>query len=178
MPYDQGTSGYSVDARPLEGFESRPLGRSPDLGLGRLVRLVKRGGDLIYSRGGGLSGFEWRVLAEVCDAPRRSINDLALESDRSVAQVSRTVKHLVELGLVEREAIPGGHRVAISPTALGLEMFDRLSCASLDRGEVLTAGITERDLAVFQRVVSIMTRNAEHSLCVEAEASSGGNPET
>jgi DNA-binding MarR family transcriptional regulator len=130
---------------------------------------VKRGGDLVYASEGGLSGFEWRILTEACEVPGQSINDLGKESDRSVAQVSRTVKRLIELDLLERRPVPGGHRVAIHPTSVGREKSRRLSCASSGLQQTLKAGISDLELAVFERVVSIMTQNAAQSLNGEVE---------
>ncbi len=177
VPFDQDISSPSAYAVLVEAGEGPPPARSPSAGLQRLVRLVKRGGDLIYARTGGLSGFEWRILVEVCAAPGRSINDLGRESDRSVAQVSRTVKRLVALGLLQRVHVPGGQRVAIHPTPLGIEQARQLFAAHLDLDQTLTVGISADELAIFERVVSIMTRNASLSSSSDALLPDGYNSE-
>ncbi len=167
MPTDQRLRRLPAPADAAEVDDESPAGPSPDLGLRRLVRLVKRGGDLLCARVGGLSGFEWRVMSEVCKAPGQSINDLGKTCDRSVAQVSRTVKHLADRGLLDRRAVPGGHRVAIDPSATGLEQMKVLSSTCEGMEQTLRAGISDADFATFERVVSTMTQNALYSLSGE-----------
>ncbi len=167
MPVDQTLRRFPIPAAASEGDEDALPGVSPDLGLRRLVRLVKRGSDLLCSRLGGLSGFEWRVLTEVCKIPGQSINDLGARCDRSVAQVSRTVKHLADLGFVERRSIPGGHRIAIGPTASGLDQVSALSSTYDSMEQTLKVGISDADFATFERVVSVMTQNALYSISGE-----------
>ena len=167
MPTDQRLRRLPAQAVPAEDDDESLAGASPDLGLRRLVRLVKRGSDLLCARVGGLSGFEWRVMSEVCKAPGQSINDLGKTCDRSVAQVSRTVKHLSDRGLLERRPVPGGHRVAIDPTPSGLDQMKVLSSTCEGMEQTLKDGISETDFATFERVVSIMTQNALYSLSGE-----------
>ena len=167
MLVDQTLRRFPSPAPVSEDDEDSLPGVSPDLGLRRLVRLVKRGSDLICSRLGGLSGFEWRVLTEVCKVPGQSINDLGARCDRSVAQVSRTVKHLADLGYVERRPVPGGHRIAIDLTPSGLDQLSALSSTHDSMEQTLKVGISDTDFATFERVVSMMTQNALYSISGE-----------
>ncbi len=167
MSADQALRRFPAPAAAGEDEDECFPGVAPDLGLRRLVRLVRRGGDLLCSRLGGLSGFEWRVLTEVCKVPGQSINDLGARCDRSVAQVSRTVKHLADLGFVERRPVPGGHRIAIDPTASGLDQVSALSSTFDSMEQTLKVGISDADFATFERVVSVMTQNALYSMSGE-----------
>ena len=85
----------------------------PHIGLLQLARVIRRGSALLYSRVSGLSVFEWRVLARVCDLPGLSINELGLVLECGVTQVSRSVKRLVGIGLLRRDSVAGGPGVAI-----------------------------------------------------------------
>jgi len=167
VPLDQTLSNFPAQAGAGEDDDDDSAGPSPDLGLRRLVRLVKRGGDLLCSRVGGLSGFEWRVMTEVCNAPGQSINDLGKKCDRSVAQVSRTVKHLAVLGFLDRRNVPGGPRIAVDLTPSGLDQMKVLSSAYEGMEQNLKVGISDMDFATFERVAAVMTRNALYSLSGE-----------
>ena len=80
------------------------------LRLMRLVDFVYQSASRAFPRVSGLSDFEWRVLALVCESPRLSINEMSAVLHRGVAQVSRTAKKLVTAGLLHR---------AIAPAVLG-----------------------------------------------------------
>src|SRR5262245_19992171 len=68
----------------------------------RLVDFMNRTASRAFPRVSGLSDFQWRVLAWVCETPRLSVNELSARLQRGVAQVSRTVKRLVAAGLLHR----------------------------------------------------------------------------
>ncbi len=74
----------------------------------RLVDLMYQGASRAFPRVGGLSDFEWRALALVCESPRLSINEMSSVLHRGVAQVSHTVKKLVAAGLLHRANRTGG----------------------------------------------------------------------
>lgn len=159
----------SSAAGKASGPASRPEldGADGDVPIGlptallQLARYIKHGASLLVARASGLSDFEWRVLARACEGPARSNNELAENMDRTVAQVSRTVKRLVNLGLLESRPAPGGHRVAISPTLQGRRKYSELSALSDWIDLELRADLSEADVRAFGRVVSIMTRNAQ-----------------
>lgn len=130
------------------------------IGLQQLVQHIRRGSGLAYARVSGLSDFEWRILARVCDIPGLSINELGSVMDRSVAHVSRTVKRLAGLGLVERQAVRGGPGVAINPTAAGEQAYAPLIELAVESERQLTEGLSDEELKALQRVISVMRDNA------------------
>ena len=134
--------------------------RLSHIALQQLVQHIRRGSSLAYARVSGLSDFEWRILARVCDMPGLSINELGSVMDRSVAQVSRTVKRLAGLGLVERKAVRGGPGVAINPTPAGEKAYAPLIELAVQSERELTQGLSDEELKALQRVFSVMRENA------------------
>src|SRR6516164_8497429 len=95
--------------RLIKGDEGGPLSRRlVGVSLKRLVDFLHRASSLRYTRASGLSDFEWRVLAWVCEAPGQSLGSLAAHLHRGVAQTSRTVKRLVTMGLLHSRGRGGG----------------------------------------------------------------------
>ncbi len=163
-------------ARLSRGEEGGPLSRQlVHIGLQQLARLIRLGAGPLYSRVSGLSEFEWRVLARACDMPGLSINELGKVMRRGVAQVSRTVKRLVSLGLLTRESIGGGPGVAIHPTARGQDVYAPLVDLAVLSERELTAGLSEEDLKTLERIMVVMTNNALARIAREQQLA-GGDP--
>lgn len=134
------------------------------LRLMRLVDLVYQSASRAFPRVSGLSDFEWRVLALVCESPRLSINGLSVVLHRGDAQVSRTVKKLVGTGLLHRANRTGGPGVLISATRLGRIVYGPLRALSRQRNAAIIAGLSRKDLEVLDRCIAIMTANARDQL--------------
>jgi DNA-binding MarR family transcriptional regulator len=161
VPDDQSDPRLAERPRLGRGEEGGNLSRQlSHIGLQQLVRHIRRGSDLVYSRVSGLSDFEWRVLARVCDMPGLSINELGVIMERGVPQVSRTVKRLVELGLLQRRKLGGGPGVAISPTVRGEAAYAPMVEAAVRSDQELTAGLSDLDLRTLERIIRVMSGNA------------------
>jgi DNA-binding MarR family transcriptional regulator len=170
VPDDQSSSSHPVRPHLGAGDEGGRLSRRlAHIGLQQLVRLIRRGSGLAYSRMSGLSDFEWRVLARVCDAPGHSINELGSIMDRGVPQVSRTVKRLVELGLLERRRLGGGPGVAITPTPAGEATYAPLVEVAVMSERELTSGLTAAELKTLDRIIAVMSRNALERIAREQQ---------
>lgn len=145
----------------LKGEEGGPLSRQLFIvRLSRLTRYIRRGSDLLYPRVSGLSDFEWRLLARACETPGLSVSELGALMERGVAQVSRTAKRLVAAGLLRRDHVGGGPGVAISPTPLGRTVYAPLVELAIKADRELTAGLSDSDLRVLDRIINVMTENA------------------
>lgn len=154
----------------LEGTLMREL---PTLRLMRLVDLIQQSASRAFPRISGLSDFEWRVLALVCELPRLSINEISALLHRGVAQVSRTVKKLVAAGLLHRANRTGGPGVLISSTRLGSIVCGPLRTLSRRRNAAIIAGLTGRELKVLDHCIAIMTANARAQLAREQQSDAG-----
>ena len=170
VPFDENDDEHP---RPRlgRGEEGGALSRRlTHVALQQLVRHIRLGSGLAYARASGLSDFDWRILARICDAPGMSINELGVVMGRSVPQVSRTVKRLVGLGLLRREKVGGGPGVAISPTREGLEAYAPLVALAEDSERQLTAGLTSAEMKTLNHIITVMSENALQRLGREQKA--------
>jgi len=155
----------------FKGDEGGPLSRELiSVRVVRLVDFMSRASALAYGRVSGLSEFEWRVLARVCETPGLSINELSGLLSRGVAQVSRTVKRLVGAGLLRSDSKGGGPGVLISATPLGRTVYAPLAELARGADRALTAGLAPEDIAILDRCLAVMTENALEALAREQEA--------
>jgi len=142
-------------------IEGGPLSRELlTIKLIRLVDFIGRSGRIAFPRTSGFSDFEWRVLAWACETPPLSINDLSALVHRGAAQVSRTVQRLVAAGLLRRASRAGGPGVSITATPLGVTVYGPLVTLARQRNAEIIRGLSQEDLRVLERCVSLMTRNA------------------
>ena len=145
----------------FRGDEGGPLSRQlVTIRIVRLVDFMHRGSGLAFRRLSGLSDFEWRVLARVCETPPLSILELSGLLNRDGGQVSRTVSRLVSSRLLKRKNRGGGPGVCISPTPLGLAVYAPLVAYAFESEEVVTKGLSNSDLKNLNRYIEIMTNNA------------------
>jgi DNA-binding MarR family transcriptional regulator len=159
--------GQSVLRRPDEGG---PLSRElTSVRLIRLVEFISRSASRAFPRVSGLSDFEWRAIALVCETPGLSINDLSAVLHRGVAQVSRTVKKLVSAGLLHRTSRTGGPGVLITPTRLGRTIYGPLKQLARERNTAIIAGLSAGELKILDHCVAIMTANAIAQLAHEQQ---------
>ena len=164
---------------PHRGDEGGPLSRElTSLRLVRLVDFIHRSASRAFPRASGLSDFEWRVAALVCEMPQLSINDLAALLHRGVAQVSRTVKKLVAAGLLHRANRIGGPGVLITPTQLCRTVYGPLERLARQRNAAIIAGLSATELKVLDHCIEIMTANALAQLAREQEPQKDGEPVT
>jgi len=159
-------------AQPVlhRGDEGGPLARVlTSVRLMRLVDFMNRSASRAFPRVSGLSDFEWRTVAWVCETPRLSINDLSALLHRGVPQVSRTVKKLVAAGLLHRANRTGGPGVLITPTRLGRAVYRPLERLARRRNAAIVSGLSAQELKVLDHCITIMTANALAQLAREQQ---------
>jgi DNA-binding MarR family transcriptional regulator len=154
--------------RLLKGDEGGPLSRQlVGVSLKRLVDFLSRASSLRYTRASGLSDFEWRVLARVCETPDMSLGELAEHLHRGVAQTSRTVKRLVSIGLLRSRNRGGGPGVLISPSPLGRTVYEPMIALAREADRALLAGLSDQEVEALRRHIDVLTGNALAILGVE-----------
>jgi DNA-binding MarR family transcriptional regulator len=137
----------------------------------RLFTLMRRGGILAQRRRFGLSEIEWRVMTQLGNGARLSLNALAEALLQDRGQLSRAVKGMVTRGLVTRERKRGGPEIEIALSAAGWALHADMVGWVVERDARLTEGLSPEDVAALWRVCDIMIGRAEGMLAEEQRAS-------
>ena len=126
-----------------------------------LLDTMRRSGTLAYRRGFGLSMVEWRIVTQLGVRSPLSLNDLAERIILDRGQLSRTVKQMVERGLLVSRRRPGGPAIMITLSGEGEILYRRLVALAAERNAFLVAGISEADLACASAVIEAVKKKAQ-----------------
>ncbi len=172
------TAAHGKDAE-IDFPDHKEMDREPDAGhlpvdrarimppFITLCSYMMRGGSLGYKRKTGLSNFDTWVLVEVCRDPPISWPQLVLALYRDQSQAGRTVKRLMEIGLVERSGKPGRRHGFFAPTPEGERIAAIINGMAARRSEFLFQGIPTPQLNNFMTAFDVLMRNAEVQLARE-----------
>jgi DNA-binding MarR family transcriptional regulator len=119
-----------------------------------------RSGALMFKRRTGLSQFEAWVLNEIAMAAPIDWPTLTAQLQRDHSQAGRTVRALIERGLVGREGRPGRRHGRFSPTAEGWRLYDIIQETSVERSSFLMAPLGEVERRRFLGTFDKLRRNA------------------
>ena len=125
-----------------------------------LSSYFSRSGSLTFKRLTGLSNFEAWVLNEVSMDPPIEWNRLVAQLDRDHSQAGRTIRALVDRGLVVREGRPGRRHGSFSPSTDGRKLYDTIHEASRQRSAFLLAPLSQADRDRFLATFDKIRRNA------------------
>ena len=121
-----------------------------------LAAYFSRSGALTYKRLTGLSNFEAWVLSEISHNPPTDWATLTRALERDHSQAGRTVRSLIDRGIVQREGKAGRRHGKFSPTAEGQKLYDIIHETSIKRSIFLLAPLgkerEERFIATFDRI--------------------------
>lgn len=123
-----------------------------------------RSGALAFRRLTGLSSFEAFVLSEIGLAPPVHWSALAKALQRDHSQAGRTVRRLVERGLVRREGRQGRRHGRFSPTEEGARLYQAIHAAGRERSAFLLAPLDHARRAQFLATFAAIRRNAAAQL--------------
>jgi DNA-binding MarR family transcriptional regulator len=119
-----------------------------------------RSGALMFKRRTGLSQFEAWVLYEIAMAAPIDWPTLTAQLQRDHSQAGRTVRALIDRGLVAREGRPGRRHGRFSPTAEGWRLYDIIQETSVERSSFLMAPLGEGERKRFLGTFDKLRRNA------------------
>ena len=125
-----------------------------------LSSYFSRSGSLTFKRLTGLSNFEAWVLNEVAMDPPIEWNRLVAQLDRDHSQAGRTIRALMDRGLVSREGRPGRRHGSFSPSDEGRTLYDIIQEASRQRSAFLLAPLSQGDRERFLATFDKIRRNA------------------
>lgn len=109
------------------------------------------------------------VLA-ICRAPGRSQEELARELCINKSTVARNLNCLEERGYISRNPLPDDRRqFAVYPTEKMLHVLPEIKAASNEWMSLLSEGIAEEELAVFNSVLERMQDRAREIVAAQEE---------
>jgi DNA-binding MarR family transcriptional regulator len=129
-----------------------------------LSAYFSRSGALAFKRRTGLSNFEAWVLNEIGRAAPIDWPALTSALQRDHSQAGRTVKALMDRGLIAREGRPGRRHGRFYPTAEGQRLFDIIQETSIERSGFLMAPLGDEQRTRFLATFDKLRRNAEAQL--------------
>ena len=108
-----------------------------------------------------LNPAHYSFVMAICASPGRSQEELARELCINKSTVARNLTTLEENGYIERMSLPGDKRqFSVYPTEKMLEVFPRVKGASIEWMELLSEGIPENELDIFNSVLVRMQERA------------------
>jgi DNA-binding MarR family transcriptional regulator len=119
-----------------------------------------RSGGLMFKRRTGLSQFEAWVLNEIAMAAPIDWPTLTAQLQRDQSQAGRTVRALIDRGLVTREGRPGRRHGRFAPTTEGKRLYDIIQETSVERSSFLMAPLGEEQRTRFLATFDKLRRNA------------------
>jgi DNA-binding MarR family transcriptional regulator len=126
-----------------------------------------RSAALVFKRLTGLSNFESWVLNEIARHPPMEWSNLVQTINRDQSQAGRTVRRLIEMGLVVRTGAQARRHGTFYPTAEGARLHALLEHAGHQRSEFLVQNLSEGQLQNFLGIFEIIAHNAEAQLSRE-----------
>jgi DNA-binding MarR family transcriptional regulator len=124
--------------------------------LWQLLRKVRESAELSYSREQGLIELDRRILLLLQAAGPRVPADISGAVGVDKAQVSRSVKRLLELKLVEREQI----RAPLCLTGEGERVSKRMLRLADLRNRELTIEVSDEELSEFYDTIEVLLERA------------------
>lgn len=149
--------GRGAEVRPADIVIDRTRIVSP---LMTLSAYFSRSGALAFKRLTGLSTFEAFVLSEIGMAPPIDWAALVAALARDHSQAGRTVKSLMDRGLVEREGNPGRRHGRFYPSEAGARLHKVIHDAGKQRSDFLLAPLAAEQRARFLATFDKIRRNA------------------
>jgi DNA-binding MarR family transcriptional regulator len=125
-----------------------------------LSAYFSRSGALAFKRNTGLSSFEAWVLNEISMKPPISWGDLAAALQRDHSQAGRTVRALIDRGLVARDGRPGRRHGKFYPTPEGERLYNIIQQTGIERSTFLMAPLGDRQREKFLATFTKLRRNA------------------
>lgn len=122
--------------------------------LSVLANQVSQGIARTYSQRFGLSITEWRVIAILGRFDGIPAATVAEHSAMDKVAISRAVRRLVEVGLIERRDGRGDRRAKpLNLTDAGCEVYQAIAPAALEFESRLLAALTQAERRTLDRIV-------------------------
>jgi len=132
-----------------------------------LSAYFSRSGALAFKRLTGLSSFEAFVLSEIGRSTPIEWSALVTALARDHSQAARTIKALMDRGMVQREGRPGRRHGLFYPSEEGARLYEVIQEAGRQRSAFLLAPLASDQRARFLATFDKVRRNAVAQLARE-----------
>ena len=117
-----------------------------------------------------LQSGHYSFILAICHRPGRSQEELARELCINKSTVARNINYLEEKGYVFRKPIPNDKRqFAVEPTEKMLEVLPKIKKASAEWMILLSEGIAQEELDIFNSVLDRMQERARDIIAKQEE---------
>ena len=117
-----------------------------------------------------LQACQYAFVLAICNHPGRSQEELAEELCLNKSTITRSLAALEERDYITRTPLPSDkRRFAVHPTARMLAVLPQIKAASAEWMALLSEGISEEELAVFDSVLARMQAKAKAILDSQEE---------
>jgi len=144
-----------------------------------LLRIVRDSATVEYGRIADLNALNRQLITMIGGAGGLSSNALVAYTGHEKAQISRAVKALEAMGLIERASLRA--KLMLRPS--GQALFDQIVAISRTRDEALGAGLSPEERDSFSTMTQTLTVRAaqiyarERQLSAEAAEAGNGPPQ-
>jgi DNA-binding MarR family transcriptional regulator len=132
--------------------------------LSSLVAKLRANANAFFPQAYGVSLAEWRILSFLREHEPASAYDIWTKASLDKAVVSRETTSLKKKGLIKLTPVKGSarHRTEIRLSPAGIALLDRSFDEILRRHDNLTAGLDEKSVQTFLRVVEHLEHRIPH----------------
>lgn len=132
-----------------------------------LADIIARNTTAVARQERGLNLSQWRVMAAVAEKPGRSANEVVVVTPMDKGIVSRAVKSLIDLKLIERRASQEDGRIArLFLTADGEASYRTIAAAVRRNEATMTEGLTEQERDLLGKTLMKMMKHADQPISV------------
>jgi DNA-binding MarR family transcriptional regulator len=125
--------------------------------INTISNAITNSGSQVYLRRFGVGMNDWRVLSYVGMDPGVTAQEVSSHTKIDKSVISRSVKTLVENGLVIVESSPGFRRLFL--TQDGAKLYKALVPVAMDRERILLDGLTDDDVDELLRLLRTLRDN-------------------
>ncbi len=117
-----------------------------------------------------LQGGHYAFVLAICRVPGRSQEELARELCLNKSTVARNLNYLEEKGYIERRSLPNDKRqLSVYPTDKMLSVLPQIREASFEWRTLLSEGIPQKELEIFNSVLEQMETRAREIIMKQEE---------
>lgn len=148
----------------IRGIEASPFATMVSYRLSRVQAKLNAQATRILKKHGDLSLTQWRVLVILSELQVSTHSEIARLTEIDKGLLSRTLKGMIEAGLIVAKASPSDNRqIQLTLSAVGYDKFEAARPAMRARQSKLLGTMSESENEILFRILSKLEAAAEIS---------------